>query len=100
MSYTEEKEFLSEEAFVKKLSTFQQLNPRAVSKFKSTGRAQRRGHLMKNGMIVPTRVHHNRKNTCKRKGCSSRRDNDIKKEMWLGVKEAARQVLEDQKQHD
>lgn len=53
-----------------------------VSKFKSTNRAIRRGHMVKNGMIIPRKPFNNRANTSKRQGVDSRSTNSLKKSIY------------------
>lgn len=53
-----------------------------VGKFKSVNRAIKRGHMVKNGMIIPKRPFNNRANTSKRKGVDSRSTNSLKKSIY------------------
>jgi hypothetical protein len=53
-----------------------------VRRFKSVGRAFRRGDITNYGEIVPRRHFHNRKNTCKHKGHHSRAMNELKKRLY------------------
>ena len=57
----------------------------AVRRFKSVGRAYRRGHITNFGYIIPNRPFHNRKNTCKR-GKNSRQFNEDKKRAFYELR--------------
>lgn len=57
-------------------------NFQGVSKFKSIKRAIRRGHVTRDGMIVPNKPFNNRGNTSKRKDIHSRVTNEYKKEIY------------------
>lgn len=60
-----------------------------VKAFKmSIFRAFRRGHVDMTGMPVSRRLFHNRKNTCKRKGRSSRAMNDLKRKAYDDYRKA------------
>ena len=54
----------------------------AVSKFKSIGRAIRRGNVTEEGIIMPKKPFNNRANTSKRKGIHSRTFNQQKKSIY------------------
>ena len=58
----------------------------AVSRFKSVGRAIRRGHVSFDGIIFPKRPFNNKANTCKRKGHHSRTINERKKMIYEQLK--------------
>ena len=59
-----------------------------VSKYKSVFRAFRRGHITIAGEPVPTRLFHNRPNSCKRKGRDSRYLNSLKKKAYADYRRA------------
>ncbi len=71
------KENIMEETLFDTIKSFE-----GIRKFKSIGRAYRRGHLTSLGVVVPKRHYHNKKNTCKRKGHHSRSFNEFKKQMY------------------
>lgn len=77
------KNVMTEEQFQNELHN--KLNLRifeCVRKFKSVGRAFRRGHITNFGVIVPHHAFNNRKNTSKRKGVHSRAFNEEKKRLY------------------
>lgn len=54
----------------------------AVNKFKSIGRAIRRGNVTEEGIIMPKKPYNNRANTSRRKGVHSRTFNQKKKSIY------------------
>lgn len=78
---------IPEEEFVKRLINRNTLMTfEAIKVFKSLSRAMRRGHVMPNGVIAPTRPFHNKANTSKRKGVHSRKFNEEKKKIYGQLK--------------
>lgn len=86
-----ERDLMSQEEFEDYVSN---INPTlglisydGVHKFKSAGRAMRRGHLSYKGIMLPKRPFHNKANSCKRKGKHSRSTNELKKEIYGEIKQ-------------
>lgn len=80
-------ELMSKEEFEEYLKNSLNLcNFSGVSKFKSVGRAYRKGHISKWGDIYPKRPFNNRGNTSKRKGKHSRVFNEKKKAIYAQFK--------------
>lgn len=74
---------MSEEEFKKYLNTTINLRSfTGVGRFRSIGRAIRRGHVSLYGTIAPNRPFHNRKNTSKRRGVHSIAFNEEKKRLY------------------
>lgn len=86
-----ERDLMSQEEFEDYLfntdSTMGLTSYDGVHKFKSIGRAIRRGHLTHKGIMIPKRPFHNKANSCKRKGKYSRSTNELKKEIYGEIKQ-------------
>lgn len=67
--------------YLQRVLSYNRISPEAIGKYKSIGRALRRGHLTQDGRIVPKRPFNNRSNTSKRKGVDSR-NNEVKKTLY------------------
>lgn len=84
---TVERELMSQEEFEKYIEDNSGLKTfEAVGRYKSVGRAYRRNHITRNGLITPKRPFNNRKNTSKRKGAHSRSVNEYKKRIYEQIK--------------
>lgn len=84
VKYTEP---VSEEEFTKRLIDRNTLMTfEGVRVFKSLRRAIRRGQVLSNGVIAPTRPFHNKANTSSRKGVHSRKFNEEKKKIYARIK--------------
>lgn len=78
-----ERDLMSQEEFEKYLSDNRGLKTfDAVHKFKSVGRAIRRGHVTDIGLIIPKRPFNNRANTSKENNSHSRSINELKKKIY------------------
>lgn len=56
-----------------------------VGKFKSAGRAVKRGHILSDGTRVPSKPFNSRGNSSKRKGKHSRSMNEEKKKIYESI---------------
>ena len=54
----------------------------ASGKFRSMGRALKRGHIISNGLIIPKRPFNNRANSSNSKHNHSRSNNELKKKIY------------------
>ena len=78
-----EREPMAQEEFEQYLNDTRGLKTfEAISKFKSVGRAIKRGHVTSIGMIAPDRPFNNRANSSERKGVHSRVTNELKKQIY------------------
>lgn len=79
-----ERDLMNEGEFKKYLEevlSYNRISPETIGKYRSIGRAIRRGHVTQLGMAVPRRPFNNRSNTSRRKGIDSR-NNVVKKTLY------------------
>ena len=93
-----QRELMSEEEFKEHISNdimYLHLNYyAAVGKFKSVRRAIRRGSVTTEGIIMPSRPFHNKRNSCKR-GKHSRPFNERKKVVYANIREYRKRHADD-----
>lgn len=87
-----ERELMNEEEFTKYIGTSGLRTFEAVAKFKSVGRAIRRGDATELGLIAPKRPFNNRANTSTRRNVHSRTVNELKKKIYGQYKELQSRV--------
>lgn len=82
------RELMSEEEFKAHISkiVFNPMTFIGNSKFKSMGRAYRRGHIHYDGTLYPRKPYNNRKNTSSRRGVCSRVLNEEKRKIYGYIK--------------
>lgn len=85
MSLEEFKEHVAEKTKTLNLRSYE-----IIQKFKSAGRAIKRGHATSEGIVLPERPFHNRRNTCKEQDKSSRGINEFKKQIYERIKQYQR----------
>lgn len=82
-----ERDLMSQEEFERYIAENSRLTHfESVRKFRSVGRALKRGHIISNGIFIPRRPFNNRANTSNRKGIHSRVFNETKRKIYEQLK--------------
>ena len=84
---SEDKPIMNEEDYGKFLERNRHISTfKNVGKVRSVKRAINKGRMTPSGVLMPSRPYNNKKNTCKRKGKSSREANDYKRKIYADVR--------------